>query len=173
MNGRSCDGGESVTDLNLGTVIYPSYGIGDKREGVLLVNCWRQEPRVGLLSPDQRVELCLRELELVHGPVVREQHLAGGNFSHCWSHDPYAMGGSVLFAPNQFGLHFEGLISSALENRLHFAGEAASVHHSWAVGALNSAYRAVAQVLVAEGLTQHLAQLVVRWGVVAEVNLPV
>lgn len=172
MGGRSCEGGETVTDLNMGTVIYPSYGIGDKREGVLLINCWNQEPRLGVLSPEQRAELCLRELEIVHGPVVREEYLAGSGFSHCWSQDPYALGGSVLFAPNQFSLHFEGLISSALDNHLHFAGEATSVHHTWAVGALNSAYRAVAQILVCEGLTHHLAQLVERWGVVAEVNLP-
>jgi hypothetical protein len=36
---------------------------------------------------------------------------------------------------------------------LHFAGEATSVHHAWVAGALASAWRAVAEILISEGST--------------------
>jgi hypothetical protein len=45
-----------------------------------------------------------------------------------------------------------------------FAGEASSSEHTWIIGALNSAYKAVAEVLAVEGRADKLHEFVDIWG---------
>jgi monoamine oxidase len=54
----------------------------------------------------------------------------------------------ALFAAGQFNSLFNDAIAPAMDDRLHFTGEATSVHHAWVVGALNSAYRTVVEILM-------------------------
>lgn len=76
-----------------------------------------------------------------------------------WYNDPYARGAFALFGPGQFGSTelsgevkgfsmFASLKAPAAGGRLHFAGEATSIHHAWVVGALNSAWRAVFDIVI-------------------------
>ena len=63
------------------------------------------------------------------------------------------------------------LLQPAYFGKVHFAGEALSSGHGWIIGALNSAYRAVAEVLAVEGLAGKLQELVDTWGLVDEVDM--
>jgi len=55
----------------------------------------------------------------------------------------------ALFHPGQFRSMFKAMIP---EWDVHFAGEHLSTYHGWILGALNSAARAVREILVLEDL---------------------
>jgi len=55
--------------------------------------------------------------------------------------------GYALFGPDQFRLMVNGMVP---ERGVYFAGEHLSMYHSWIVGALNSASRAVSELLICE-----------------------
>jgi monoamine oxidase len=112
------------------------------------------------MSPDLE-ELVLSNLAAMHG--VDQKKLKGlmeGSFAHAWYNDPMYRGAFALFGPTQFygnaydldsdrmepGM-FESLKFPAAQGKLHFAGEATSTHHAWILGALNSAWRAVRNVI--------------------------
>ncbi|EOD18543.1 hypothetical protein EMIHUDRAFT_118401 [Emiliania huxleyi CCMP1516] len=59
----------------------------------------------------------------------------------------------------EFSSMIADLISAEVDGRLLFAGEATSVHHAWIVGSLNSAYRAVDEILCREGLVEKRIEL--------------
>ena len=78
-------------------------------------------------------------------------------FTHAWYGDPYTRGAFAQFGPGQFGTTdkggfslFASLQAPAALGRLHFAGEATSIHHAWVLGALNSAWRAVHNAVVGD-----------------------
>jgi len=47
---------------------------------------------------------------------------------------------------------------------MHFAGDALSAGHAWIVGALNSGFRCVREVLEAEGRKDLVSLLEEKWG---------
>lgn len=51
------------------------------------------------------------------------------------------------FAPGQFSTFFADIVQPAAYGRFHFAGEVASANHAWVAGVLDSAVRAVAEIL--------------------------
>lgn len=55
---------------------------------------------------------------------------------------------------------------------LHFAGQATSVHHAWIVGALASAWRAVAEILIIDGMSPADAESYLVQKLVTESNSP-
>ena len=55
-------------------------------------------------------------------------------------------GAFALFGPSQFRISYPE-ITKPLHGVLHFAGEACSVYHAWVVGALDSAYNTLLQVV--------------------------
>jgi Flavin containing amine oxidoreductase len=57
------------------------------------------------------------------------------------------MGAFAHFAPGQFSTFFADIVQPAGHGRFHFAGEVASPYHAWVSGALDSAKRAVAEIL--------------------------
>jgi hypothetical protein len=69
-------------------------------------------------------------------------------YSHSWDHDEFTQGAFALYGPSQFSDLYPSLIQPAAGGHLHIAGEAASAHHAWIAGALDSANRAVAEVLI-------------------------
>lgn len=148
------------SDLNVRTVVYPSYNAdllkNKDKEAVLLVSyTWQQDAlRMGSLMsalPGQEDANGLRKL-LVHelarlhtrpdGPNQQQlEEIIDGSwrthFSHDWTHDPNCAGTFAFFGPSQFQTLWHSLIHPS--GNLIIVGEAASPHHAWVVGALESA----------------------------------
>ncbi len=97
-------------------------------------------------------------------PFLQEQYLDSHAYS--WYNDEFSVGAFALFSPGQFSSLLPALLAPAADGRLHFAGEALSSGHAWIIGALNSAYRSVAEILAVEGRMDLLEQLIEQWGVV-------
>ncbi|KAK3368443.1 hypothetical protein B0H63DRAFT_565133 [Podospora didyma] len=67
------------------------------------------------------------------------------HFAWDWSADPYTVGAFAYFGPGQFQNMYPGLTKT--DGKHIIIGEAASAHHAWVVGALESAVRGVYQFL--------------------------
>jgi monoamine oxidase len=91
-------GGGTATDLPIRVVYYPDHGRESGR-GVLLASyTWSEDAqRWGSLSPDERIEQALEDLEEIH-PQVREEFEVGA--SKMWHDDEYAGGAFALFDPS-------------------------------------------------------------------------
>lgn len=86
----------------------------------------------------------------IHPDVdVHKEFKEGGSehFVMDWNSEEYAQGAFALFGPSQFSELWPHIVEPAADGLLHFAGEATSYHHAWIVGALDSAYRAVWEIL--------------------------
>ncbi|PPQ75098.1 hypothetical protein CVT24_010061, partial [Panaeolus cyanescens] len=161
-------GGSSYTDRSVRVVVYPSYGIGEEGPGVLIVSyTWTQDAaRLGsliktpdwenVLNPNRRTppseEVLLRviyeDLAILHDVTV-EQLRADTLDYHAfdWYGNPYTMGAFAMFSPGQYDTFYKSILGPAARGRFHFAGEVASAHHAWIAGALDSALRAVREVI--------------------------
>ena len=117
------------------------------------------------------VDICLSNLATLHNvPLSTLKELYVEHFTVAWYSEPLARGAFALFGPGQFGSRddqglslFAGIKSPAASGRLHFAGEATSVHHAWVLGAINSAWRAVHNVLAGEDELRK--KLIDLWGI--------
>ncbi|GAM23306.1 hypothetical protein SAMD00019534_064810 [Acytostelium subglobosum LB1] len=175
MNGRPIYGGQSSTDLPIRQVNYPSYGINDTRSyanGILVGYTWGQDGiRLSGLTNDKKQleQLLLQNLAELHQVDVEylDRQLLDWKIWN-WDDYQYQSGSFAGFSPCQFSLYFPEMIKSEANGTVHFAGEATSVHHAWILGALNSAYRTVDQVLVTEGWNDLRQQLRTSWGTVNE-----
>lgn len=164
-------GGLGRTDLPLRTCVYPSYNLVDPKDqpGVLLCSyTWAQDAqRVGTLidpnSPDPEYpnsetelkNLMLSNLAQLHAKPdsgwtyeklldhLHDQYLT--HHAYDWYHDPNMAGAFAWFGPGQFSQMWPEIIKP--NGWLFLIGEAASAHHGWIVGALESSVRAVYQLL--------------------------
>lgn len=153
-------GGLGHSDLNIRTCVYPSYNIYDAetKTAVLLVSYTWQQDALRLASlmsknPDhnQKVkdeanlkELLFRELVRLHKndditdeklyTLISENYL--DHYAHDWSEDPSTAGAFAFFRPQQFSSMWNRLIQPSGD--VVIVGEAASPHHAWVVGALES-----------------------------------
>ncbi|KAI1328962.1 hypothetical protein F5Y16DRAFT_367738 [Xylariaceae sp. FL0255] len=88
-----------------------------------------------------------------------------------WSKDPYTCGGAFgLFSPSQFRSMYPNIVRPAADSRLHIIGEAASAHHAWIVGALDSSVRGLWLMLERFRLFDLQKKLVEHWGEVGELD---
>jgi len=163
-------GGQSKTDRPTRRCVFPSYGVNDPNAPAVMIACynWSQDAtRFGALiqgpssEAEQQLifEIILRDLAVIHQvdyAFIRNQYVS--HHAWHWASDPYTKGAFTFFQPGQFKEMFPFITRPAAEGRLHFAGEAASVHHAWVAGALTSAWRAVAEVLIADGMPKEEAQ---------------
>ena len=78
------------------------------------------------------------------------------------------LGGFATFGPGKFENMYTGLNNPAAKGRLHFAGEGMSVRHASVEGALDSAWRAVCEMLILGGFTAHLEKFYQHWGMNSE-----
>ena len=80
------------------------------------------------------------------------------SFAFAWYNDPNYRGAFAIFGPSQFydttpivngggASLFDSVKVPGPGGRFHVAGEATSTHHGWIIGALNSAWRAVNNVI--------------------------
>lgn len=94
-------------------------------------------------------DLLIKDLATLHTPPGGDYQqvykLINGlyvdHYSHDWTHDPNTMGAFAFFRPQQFSTLWPKLIQPSGD--LVIVGEAASPHHAWVVGALESAVHGV------------------------------
>lgn len=157
-------GGQSYTDRPTRTVVFPSYGIDVQGAPAVMIASynWSQDAsRFGSLmlgkgTPEENdlIKTIISDIAVMHGMTYEElQPEYLDHFAWNWQKDEYTRGAFALFDPGQFYEIFPALTRPAGGGYLHFAGEATSVHHAWISGALASAYRAVAEILIMEGLS--------------------
>ncbi|KAG2336933.1 hypothetical protein BDR05DRAFT_80702 [Suillus weaverae] len=165
-------GGQTYTDRPLRTVVYPSFGSVQAGTTTTLIAsyCWTEDAtRLGaLIGKDDAtlVELVLKELADLHNVDIndlRNQLIEYKGWS--WSHDPYTMGAFAFFGPGKFGNLYTSLNNPAAGGYLHFAGEAISVRHAWVEGALDSAWRAVDEMLIFPAFQSYRDKFFQNWGI--------
>ncbi len=147
-------GGGTFTDLPIATTYYPSDNAQGKSErvsrgpGVMLASySWGQAARrLASLDHPARAEVTLRHLSRVH-PQLREPGMVRETRSWSWDNHPLSGGAFAWFMPGQHTALYADLISP--EGRIYFAGEHASLTHTWMQGALESGLRATREMLVA------------------------
>ncbi|MEP6944017.1 MAG: FAD-dependent oxidoreductase [Betaproteobacteria bacterium] len=147
-------GGGTYTDLPTGTTYYPSDN-AEARDprvsagpGVMLASySWGQAARhLASLPHPERAAVVLKHLSRVH-PQLAEPGMLRQSASWSWDNHPYSGGAFAWFMPGQHTMLYPDVI--APEGRIHFAGEHASLAHTWMQGALESSLRAVQQMLAA------------------------
>ncbi|KAF4960491.1 hypothetical protein FSARC_10459 [Fusarium sarcochroum] len=162
-------GGVSRTDLPLRVCVYPSYNI-KKSEGedkwdpekpaVLLCSyTWGQDAqRIGSLCSNNTAHddkelkrLIIHDLARLHAneectfeeliEILEEQYI--DHHGYDWYRDEHMSGAFAYFGPGQFSNMWQEIIKPNSFGQLYLVGEAASSHHAWIVGALESVIRAV------------------------------
>jgi monoamine oxidase len=147
-------GGGTYTDLPTSMTYYPSDNADAKRArvsqgpGVMLASySWGQPARrLAALDHKGRMDVVVRHLSRVH-PQLREPHMIRDSRSWSWDNHPYSSGAFAWFLPGQHTELYAALI--APEGRIFFAGEHASLTHTWTQGALESGLRAMREILTA------------------------
>ncbi|KAF3905797.1 hypothetical protein AA313_de0205104 [Arthrobotrys entomopaga] len=158
-------GGLGHSDLSIRTCVYPSYNINDPEGEPAVLLCsytWQQDAeRIGALisssiyhhrqleDETKLKELLLRDLARMHtyeGTTEGEVYklissLYLDHYAHDWTHDPLTVGAFAFFRPQQFANVWNKLIHPS--GNLIIIGEAASPHHAWVVGALESAVHGI------------------------------
>ena len=163
-NLRINKGGFSKTDQPIRNCVYPSYNKDDPddKPGVLLASyTWSQEAqRIGTLIADKTPEgqaelkaLLIDNLARLHSDTQDEykdiketiESTYDTHFAYDWYTDKGTTGAFAYFGPGQFKNMYPYIIRN--DGTHIIIGEAASAHHAWVVGALESAVRGVYQFL--------------------------
>lgn len=160
--------GVGTSDRSNRQIVYPSYGY-DAEGGVLQIYCWAQDAeRMGALSDEERVNECLKGIAFLYPDYDVLGAFAGYErevTTKTWFWDNHAGGGAfALFGPGQFKNLYPSLLTPEFEGRLNIAGECCSVHHGWIVGALDSAYNSVNNILQQIGDQALIDQMEETWG---------
>ncbi len=161
-------------------MVYPSYGVNttDAAGAMIASYTWGQDSaRLGAYYQDTAAESyivsrVLRDLAQVHNVTTEfvQDQFVGAHLWNWYAHE-FSIGAYAMFSPSQFSVNLPPLMQPAYHGKVHFAGEALSAGHGWIIGALNSAYRSVAEILAVEGMTDKLQELVDKWGLVDEVDM--
>lgn len=83
---------------------------------------------------------------------------------HSLTRKQFSNGAFAIFGPGEFSTVMPHLMTPAWYGHMHFGGEALSSGHAWIIGAINSAWRNVMEILDTEGLKDKAAQLNSMWG---------
>jgi monoamine oxidase len=146
-------GGTTYTDLPTGNTYYPSDNADrpaperSRGPGVLLASySWGQPARAMAQKTEvERRQAVLDEIGKIH-PEIREPGVLRRTASWAWDEHRWSRGGYVLFKPGEHTTLHPHIVRP--EGRVYFAGEHASLAHSWIEGALQSSLRAVRELLV-------------------------
>lgn len=145
-------GGITLTDLPTGTTVYPSDNATrrdpdvSRAPGVLLASyTWGQAARhMAALPLDECRRVVIDAVGRVH-PQLREPEMIDTLVSWSWDEHRWSQGAFAWFLPGQWtDLHADVIRP---EGRIWFAGEHASLTHTWMEGAIESAQRVVAEVV--------------------------
>ena len=142
---RPSFGGQSVTDLRIRWIVYPSNDLGGDGSGVLLLYSWMTDAsRWQSMPRQQRVDIALHDLQSFFADSsvnIHDQFIAAHDVM--WSCENAS--GDAMFLPGQFSRF--GRVAKLPEGNVHFAGEHLSRHHTWIAGAIDSALETVANLL--------------------------
>ncbi len=149
-------GGGTYTDLPSGTTYYPANNAEAKDPkvsagpGVMLASyTWGQAARrLAALPHRERAGVVLEHLSRVH-PQLRQEGMVRRTASWSWDNHRWSSGAFAWFLPGQHTALHRHVV--APEGRIFFAGEHASLTHTWMQGALESALQAVQEMLKAGG----------------------
>lgn len=147
-------GGGTVTDLPTAITYYPSDNAGAKDPavssgpGVMLASyTWGQPARrLAALSANERTRVAREHLSKIH-PQMADPAMVSRWVHWSWDEFPLSSGAFAWFSPGNHEYLYRHLITP--EGCIFFAGEHASLTHTWMQGALESALRAVKQMLAA------------------------
>ncbi|KAG8156840.1 hypothetical protein KVR01_013253 [Diaporthe batatas] len=180
-------GGQSFTDLPIRRSVYPSYGLNiTDAPGTMIGSyvCGQDASRLGAyLNPhnpttqspylpggfEELTDLVLQNLAALNNVsyhFLRDQFLE----IHAYDWDQseaspfFSNGAFAIFSPGQFSTVMPHLMEPAWQGHLHFGGEALSSGHAWIIGAINSAWRTVMEILDTEGLEDKAEELFAMWG---------
>ncbi|KFY35840.1 hypothetical protein V494_05565 [Pseudogymnoascus sp. VKM F-4513 (FW-928)] len=175
-------GGQSYSDHPLRRCVYPSYGFdlpGDTAPGTMIASyIWGQDStRLGayLRTPEARatlVKVVLYDLAAMNNVTlefIESEYI--DYYAWDWYQDQWSVGAFAIFSPGQYHDVMPSLMVPAENGHLHFGGEALSSGHAWVIGAVNSAYRTVLEVLKTEERDDLIEKLVQTWGTIEEVDL--
>jgi monoamine oxidase len=145
-------GGGTYTDLPTGITYYPADNARARdprvsaRPAVMLASyTWGQDARrLAALAHRERSTLALQHLTRVH-PQLGEPNMVRRTASVSWDDHPWSSGAFAWFLPGQHTALYRDVV--APEGRVFFAGEHASLAHTWMQGALESALRAVRDIV--------------------------
>jgi monoamine oxidase len=147
-------GGGTYTDLPTGITYYPSDNAAARRPGVsegpgvfLASYTWGQPARrLAAMSHEERERVTMESMTRIH-PQMSEPGLIRETVSWSWDNHANTCGAFAWMSPGQHTTLYPDLI--APEKRIFMAGEHASLTPTWMQGALESALRAVNQILTA------------------------
>ncbi|KAI1917371.1 hypothetical protein LOZ39_000363 [Ophidiomyces ophidiicola] len=139
-------GGLGHSDLNLRTCVYPSYNLYDPPDPIC---CLTLDHKQKVRDEVMLKELLLRDLARLHKSdhmtEAQAYKLISDNYvdhyAFDWYKEPNAAGAFAFFRPQQFSGMWSKLIQPSGDFMI--IGEAASPHHAWVVGALESAVHGV------------------------------
>jgi monoamine oxidase len=97
--------------------------------------------KVSALSPTERLQTCLQQLEKLFPGFEKEFE---GGVSKCWDEDEFSRGAYIYYQPGQMNEHFAQIASP--EGRIHFAGEHTSKMFASMEGAVESGRRAANEI---------------------------
>ncbi|KFX88596.1 hypothetical protein V490_07535 [Pseudogymnoascus sp. VKM F-3557] len=175
-------GGQSFSDRPIRRSVYPSYGFDlpdDTAPGTMIASyIWGQDStRLGayLRTPEARdtlVRVVLNDLAAMNNVTVEfleSEYI--DYYAWDWYQNEWSVGAFAIFTAGQYHDVMPSLMVPAENGHLHFGGEALSSGHAWIIGAINSAYRTVLEVLKTEQRNDLIEQLVQTWGTIDEVDL--
>lgn len=138
-------GGGCVSDSASRFTYFPSHAPDGSPGGVVLAAyTWSDDAsRWDSLTPGERYNFALNDMERLFGPQVRTE-FTGTGATQSWARARYALGEAAMFTPGQ--LHELHPATRTVEGRVHFAGEHTSLKPAWIEGALESAVRAFLEV---------------------------
>jgi monoamine oxidase len=151
-------GGGTITDLPTGMTYYPSDN-AEARDakvssagGVLLASyTWGLAARrMAAGQPSDAVKRTVHVLTGVH-PDIGKNGMVMDSAVWGWDAHPWSAGAFCWFMPGQHSELHRHIVEP--EGRVVFAGEHASLHHSWMQGALESGVRAM-RIVVNDGRVQ-------------------
>jgi monoamine oxidase len=133
-------GGITDTNLDIGTIWYPSHGYLGER-GVLIgyYNYFDHSDAYAALSPLERERRALEQGAKVHGEAYRAEF--ENSFSVHWTKIRHSEGGWVLWQDRAASPAYRTLLKPV--GRLYFAGDHLSYVTSWQRGAFESARHVV------------------------------
>ncbi|KAG8793838.1 hypothetical protein FRC12_001468 [Ceratobasidium sp. 428] len=148
-------GGQSTTDRVVRTIVYPSHGNFTSTTLIASYSWTQDSSAIGALmqskdSPayERLKQVILADLAYVHDyPLNELEKQFEDMYPFDWMHNPFSMGAFGLFGPSQFKTVYPSLTRPAARGQMHFIGETFSTIHGWVAGAIESADRAVLQLL--------------------------
>ncbi|CAG8539104.1 24808_t:CDS:2 [Cetraspora pellucida] len=156
-------GGITYTDLPIRTLVYPSYyqNISSDNPGILLASyTWSNDAiKYGQFSEEERFELALKNLAIIHGDIVYKEWIPGkkNNKAQYWPNDRTSGGAYAEFGVSQFVTLMGAMMRS--EEFIHWGGEHTDIHCAWIVGALNSGIRVVKEILLENLMSDRWSEL--------------